>query len=512
MLPDDSRLYVTADEDPQWKKLTFINTSTFGQTKAGILQMYSPKSVAVHPNGSRVFIVGYYGQGVMSIFGTSSNAKEGSVGLGQGSVAKGNFVGYMADTVAGRVTQNGTGVAGVTLTIAGEGDTRTVLTDASGNYCTALKNGTYTVAPSKENMVFSPQSKQIVVSQSMTGINFSVIDPSVPPTVSLTASPATIQAGSTATLAWTSSNSATAEIDNGVGNVPISGSVTVTPAETTTYAITVSNTVLTATATAKVTVTAPLPTVTLSASPATIVSGGSSTLTWTSTNATSASIDNGVGAVPVNGSLSVSPAATTTYTITATGAGGSASLSIKVTVLAAPPTVTLIAEPEYIPPNGSSTLTWTTKDTTSASIDQGIGTVDLNGSLAVSPASETTYTLTATGPGGTTTASVTVKMLDAHLRTIWGGMKEAMINGNIEQAVSAFSETTHEKYSEIYSVLSTELSQIAQEMTEIEPLAYQNNLAIYRIKRIDEINGEEHGISYRVYFLYENEKWTIYKY
>ena len=512
VLPDDSRLYVTADEDPQWKKLSFINTSTFGQTKAGILQLYSPKSLAVHPNGSRVFIVGYYGQGVMSIFGTSSNAQEGSIGLGQSSVAKGDFVGYMADSVAGKVTQNNTGVAGVTLTITGEGDTRTVLTDASGNYCTALKSGTYTVTPSKENMVFSPQSLQVTIDQSVSGKDFKVIDTSVPPTVSLTASPATIQSGGTATLSWTSTNTATAAIDNNVGTVPANGFIAVTPGTTTTYTITVSNTVLTATATALVTVTSPQPTAIITALPATIVNGGSSILTWTTANAITASIDNGVGVVPVNGSVSVSPTTTTTYTITATGAGGSASVSVKVTVQEAPPTVTFIADPEYIPPNGSSTLTWTTKNATSVSIDQGIGAVDLNGSLAVSPLSETIYTLTAIGPGGTTSASVTVKMLDAHLRAIWSGMKEAMISGNIDQAASNFCEQTREDYKTVYTNLFGQLAQIAQEMGEIEPLTYEENVAIFRIKRNDVINGDEQVISYRIYFFYQNGAWLIYKY
>ncbi len=217
--------------------------------------------------------------------------------------------------------------------------------------------------------------------------------------------------------------------------------------------------------------------------------------------------------MPINGSVSVSPAATTTYTITATGAGGSASVSIKVTVLAAPPTVTLIAEPEYIPPNGTATLTWTTKDATSASIDQGIGTVDLNGSLAVSPTVETIYTLTATGPGGTTTASVTVKMLDAHLRGIWGGMKEAMINGNIEQAARFFDDETKANYLEIFNAISSQLPQLAADMRDIEPVCFLQGGAKYRIKRNESIQGTDYLITYFIYFIVDkNGIWAIYNY
>ena len=43
---------------------------------------------------------------------------------------------------------------------------------------------------------------------------------------------------------------------------------------------------------------------------------------------------------------------------------------------------------------------------TSASIDQGIGTVPLSGSQLVSPTATTTYTLTASGPAGTIYKSV----------------------------------------------------------------------------------------------------------
>jgi peptidoglycan-associated lipoprotein len=42
------------------------------------------------------------------------------------------------------------------------------------------------------------------------------------------------------------------------------------------------------------------------------------------------------------------------------------------------------------------------------SIDQGVGAVQANGSQQVSPVNSTTYTLTASGAGGSTTRSVTV--------------------------------------------------------------------------------------------------------
>ena len=153
------------------------------------------------------------------------------------------------------------------------------------------------------------------------------------------------------------------------------------------------------------------PTVTISADPNNIVAGQSTTLSWSSTNADTVVIDQDIGAVPINGTTSVSPSETTTYTINATGPGGTATASVTVTVTYPPPTVTMSADPDTILIGESSMLTWNTTFANSASIDQGIGPVDVNGSSTVSPAETTTYTITATGPGGTATDNVTVTVL-----------------------------------------------------------------------------------------------------
>lgn len=65
--------------------------------------------------------------------------------------------------------------------------------------------------------------------------------------------------------------------------------------------------------------------------------------------------------------------------------------------------------PCTISPGGSSTLKYgLVSNATSASIDQGIGGITTPGQTIVSPATTTTYTLTAKGAGGTNQASVTV--------------------------------------------------------------------------------------------------------
>ena len=64
-----------------------------------------------------------------------------------------------------------------------------------------------------------------------------------PPTVTLSASPKSIDQGQSTTLTWSSTNAKSAEITPGIGVVPTSGSRKVSPNVTTTYRITVTVTV-----------------------------------------------------------------------------------------------------------------------------------------------------------------------------------------------------------------------------------------------------------------------------
>ncbi len=72
------------------------------------------------------------------------------------------------------------------------------------------------------------------------------------------------------------------------------------------------------------------------------------------------------------------------------------------------PTAALTANPQAIQPGESATLSWTTANADSVTLDNGIGAVELNGSMTVSPSATTAYTLTATGFGGTKTVSTIV--------------------------------------------------------------------------------------------------------
>jgi phosphatidylinositol-3-phosphatase len=175
------------------------------------------------------------------------------------------------------------------------------------------------------------------------------------------------------------------------------------------------------------------PTINFAAQPGTVASGASTVLSWSTSNANSVSI-NGVGTLPASGSQKVTPAVTTTYTLTATGSGGTAKSSTVVTVTTSvpgptpgpvptptpvptpgktpAPTVAFSARPTSVPVGTPTLLSWTTTNATSVSIN-GVGVFGANGSANVTPGSNTTYTATVQGGGGTAKASTSVTVTPA---------------------------------------------------------------------------------------------------
>lgn len=69
---------------------------------------------------------------------------------------------------------------------------------------------------------------------------------------------------------------------------------------------------------------------------------------------------------------------------------------------------TFTAEPSTIVRGESSTLRWNVSNATEVTIDNGIGRVPNTGTRQVSPTANTTYRLTAKGPGGDAISAVTV--------------------------------------------------------------------------------------------------------
>jgi Lamin Tail Domain len=244
------------------------------------------------------------------------------------------------------------------------------------------------------------------------------------PTVTITATPDTILLGATTTLAWNSMNAVSCLASGSwSGTQVLQGTLSVAPAATSTYVLACANPFGTTTAQVTIGVTAPEesdgdpPVLTFTATPPTIFVGSSSVLVWNATDATSC-IAGGAwnGTQSISGMATVSPTLTATYTlecinINGTTTGVAAVTVLPVTVLV--PTLSFSAQPESIMNGGTSTLAWSTTNATTCSASDGwSGLVATIGSVEVAPSATTTYTLTCSGPGGTTSpASVIVGVI-----------------------------------------------------------------------------------------------------
>ena len=74
------------------------------------------------------------------------------------------------------------------------------------------------------------------------------------------------------------------------------------------------------------------------------------------------------------------------------------------------PTVTLQANPTSVNKGDATTLSWSSTNATQLTIAPDVGAVSPEGSTKVTPGDSTTYTITASGPGGSADASVRVSV------------------------------------------------------------------------------------------------------
>ena len=320
-LDGSGNLYIADSSNHRIRKVdtagnitTVAGTGTSGSSGDGgaatAAQLSSPQGVALDGSGnlyiadrsnhrirkvnSSGIITTVAGTGTAGFSGDGAAATAAQLSSPSGVALDGSGNLYIADHLNGRIRKVDS--SGVISTVAQGVYPRNVALDGSGNL--------YIPSGDTNGRIYklSPQTGGGTL-----------------PTVSLSANPSVIRRGESATLTWNATNAVSAEIDQGIGTVALSGSRQVSPTATTRYAITVTDSSSrTASAAVTVTVREPLPTVSLSVNPSVIRRGESATLTWSATNAVSAAIDQGIGAVALGGSRQVSPTATTRYAITVT--------------------------------------------------------------------------------------------------------------------------------------------------------------------------------------------------
>lgn len=260
------------------------------------------------------------------------------------------------------------------------------------------------------------------------GCNNAIPGASPAPTVRISANPASVASGASATLTVVAANALQVTVTGTDGTsftLPATGGTrSVKPTTNTTYTATATGPGGTASATATITMASnPPPTVNVSVSPASISMGGVSTLTVSASNATQVTVAGTDGSNytfgATGGTKAVNPSVTTTYLATATGPGGKKSASATLTVIpptVVTPTVAISANPTSIVSGSSTTLTVTATNAGQVTVTGTDGSkhslAATGGTLTVNPTATTTYTATATGAGGTAASSnVTVTVV-----------------------------------------------------------------------------------------------------
>ncbi|HTU66394.1 MAG TPA: hypothetical protein VMF52_10620 [Steroidobacteraceae bacterium] len=180
-----------------------------------------------------------------------------------------------------------------------------------------------------------------------------------------------------------------------------------------------------------------VPTVTISANPTSVTPGGSSMITWSSTNAATCTASGGwTGSKAANGSgTSGALSAETLFSLTCTGENGQTgygAVTVGVSDTAPMPIVTLTANPTSVTAGGSSTLTWSSQNSTSCTASGGwTGTKNTSGTASTGTLNATTtFTLMCTGAGGNRTVNTTVTVGAA-------GNARPTANAGTDQTVSS---------------------------------------------------------------------------
>ncbi len=208
-------------------------------------------------------------------------------------------------------------------------------------------NGSVVVSPTTSTTYTLMATNQYGSTTCSVGVT--VTPGTAPRVVKFSGSPLTIAQGSSSTLLWVTEGATSVSIDQGVGNVDVAGTTSVTPAQTTTYTLTAKNNTGSTTAQVTITVTpsvtvGPSPTVTsFTGSPNPSPSPGTAVVLSCLTQNAKTTVISGVGPVSTSGTLTVYPQATTTYVCVATPnnpsqAAASANLTITVTPSSTGPT------------------------------------------------------------------------------------------------------------------------------------------------------------------------------
>lgn len=267
-----------------------------------------------------------------------------------------------------------------------------------------------------------------------------------PPSLEAALYPDIIDYGQTASLSWSSIFADQVLIEPALGTFASNGTLTVAPQEDVTYTLMAIGPGGTTSREVSLRVTQPVPEVVFSVEPKVILNGLPISLQWETKFADSITIEPSVGPVAPQGSLVLYPSESTTYTLAATGRGGITTSRVPVVVTYPQPTVTFDIQPKAIILGGTISLSWSSTDADSVTIEPNIGQYGPSGTVTLVPTATTTYTVTATGKGGAAVSSATVVVSNPAPEITFSANPQAIYSGEI----STLSWTS--KYADTISI------------------------------------------------------------
>ncbi len=258
----------------------------------------------------------------------------------------------------------------------------------------------------------------------------------VPPTiVAFAASSETVNAGESVELSWQTTAAMRIEIRRGEevlmtsGKDPLMDTLTISMQETSTFVLRAENTAGSAQAELRVEVRPRPAVLTLIAEPTQIARGQTSTLRYTTRDAESIALFDVTGQEPVEieigevdpdgDGIEVAPQETKTFRLEASGPGGRDQAEVTVAVVEPVVIDLFVVEPELINLGEGVRLRWQTRGATAISIaDSRAQAVEVDpelvsGEVQLTPQATTTWTLSASGPGGAAEAQATVTVDDS---------------------------------------------------------------------------------------------------
>lgn len=356
-----------------------------------------------------------------------------------------------------------------------------------------------------------------------------------PPSAAMSANPGTVIVGGVATLSWNTSHAESCSIEPGIGNVGLSGSIAVSPAQTTTYILTASGPGGTESILATVIV---LPVMSLQISsplPGEWVSGPSVMVKGTVTNASGMETGitvNGVVAelhgndfaanhVPlVEGENIIAVNALDTE-----GHTSAATFSIQAETNVDTITVSALSTCGVAPFETRVAISENGRFSNASLHASGAGPVEVikneDGDYTVRTDSEGMVWLTAQAvdlQGNVHRDAIAVQVrdrvtLDALLKSKWNAMKGALANQNISEALRYFAKDMRGLYNDIYTTLYDDLPAIAQNMRDIQLVDMDDGMARYRVLKEEVYGQQRFDVSYYIHFVVDADGlWRIYRY